>query len=39
MRFVDTNIFIYSLDSEPSPPEKTAIAQEIIIGSDIACGL
>lgn len=36
MRFVDTNILIYSLDLEPSQPEKTAIAQEILAGTDIA---
>ncbi|PAW65186.1 MAG: twitching motility protein PilT, partial [Verrucomicrobiia bacterium Tous-C4TDCM] len=36
MRFVDTNILIYSLDLEPSQPRKTAIAQEILTGTDIA---
>ncbi len=36
MRFVDTNILIYSLDFEPAQPEKTAIAQEILTCSDIA---
>ena len=36
MRFVDTNILIYSLDLEPSQPEKTTIAQEILLGADIA---
>jgi len=36
MRFVDTNILIYSLDFEPAQPEKTAIAQEILRGTDIA---
>lgn len=36
MRFVDTNILIYSLDLEPSQPGKTAIAQEILTGTDIA---
>jgi predicted nucleic acid-binding protein len=36
MRFVDTNILIYSLDLEPSQPEKTAIAQEILVATDIA---
>jgi predicted nucleic acid-binding protein len=35
MRFVDTNILIYSLDLEPSQPEKTASAQEILAGNDI----
>lgn len=36
MRFVDTNILIYSLDLEPAQPEKTAIACEILTHSDIA---
>ena len=36
MRFVDTNILIYSLDLEPAHPAKTAIACEILIHSDIA---
>lgn len=36
MRFVDTNILIYSLDLEPSQPGKTAIAQEILTSTDIA---
>jgi len=36
MRFVDTNILIYSLDLEPAQPEKTAIAQEILRQTDIA---
>ncbi len=36
MRFVDTNILLYSLDLEPAQPEKTAIAQEILTGTDIA---
>lgn len=36
MRFVDTNVLIYSLDLEPSLPEKTVIAQEILTGTDIA---
>jgi predicted nucleic acid-binding protein len=35
MRFVDTNILLYSLDLEPAEPEKTAVAQEILIGADI----
>jgi predicted nucleic acid-binding protein len=36
MRFVDTNILIYSLDLEPAQREKTAIAQEILVATDIA---
>lgn len=36
MRFVDTNILLYSLDLEPAQPEKTAIAREILRGSDVA---
>jgi predicted nucleic acid-binding protein len=36
MRFVDTNILIYSLDLEPAQPEKTAIAEEILTHTDIA---
>jgi predicted nucleic acid-binding protein len=36
MRFVDTNILIYSLDLEPSQPEKASIAREILTGTDIA---
>lgn len=35
MRFVDTNILIYSLDLEPAQPGKTAIAQQILKESDI----
>lgn len=36
MRFVDTNILIYSLEWEPSQSGKAAIAQQILTGSDIA---
>jgi predicted nucleic acid-binding protein len=36
MRFVDTNILLYSLDLEPSNSEKTVIALEILSHSDIA---
>lgn len=36
MRFVDTNILIYSLDLEPAQPEKNTIAQEILRQADIA---
>lgn len=36
MRFVDTNILVYSLDLGPSQPEKTAIALEILSQTDIA---
>ncbi len=39
MRFVDTNILIYSLDLEPSQPAKTAIACEILTHSDIALSI
>lgn len=35
MRFVDTNILVYSLDLGPSQPEKSAIALEILSQSDI----
>lgn len=35
MRFVDTNILLYSLDLEPAHPERTAIAQQILRQSDI----
>ena len=36
MRFIDTNILIYSLDLEPAEPAKTAIANEILTSSDLA---
>lgn len=36
MRFVDTNILVYSLDLAPAQPEKTAIALEILSQTDIA---
>ena len=35
MRFVDTNILLYSLDLEPANPAKTAIATEILTGTDL----
>lgn len=35
MRFVDTNVLIYSLDLAPAQPEKTTIAQEILTGTDL----
>jgi predicted nucleic acid-binding protein len=35
MRFVDTNILLYSLDLEPAQPEKTKIATEILRCSDV----
>ena len=35
MRFVDTNILLYSLDLQPAEPNKTAIAAEILTGSDL----
>lgn len=34
MRFVDTNILIYSLDLEPSEPDKAGIAREILTRPD-----
>lgn len=36
MRFVDTNILIYAIGLQPAPPEKKAIAREILTHSDIA---
>lgn len=36
MRFVDTNILLYSLDLGPSQPAKAAIASEILKSSDLA---
>jgi predicted nucleic acid-binding protein len=36
MRFVDTNILIYAIGLQPAPPEKKAIAREILTGTDIA---
>lgn len=36
MRFVDTNILLYSLDLEPADAGKTAIATEILTRSDLA---
>jgi len=36
MRFVDTNILIYSLGLEPTESAKTAIAREILTHPDIA---
>ena len=36
MRFVDTNILIYAIGLQPAPPEKKAIAREILTYSDIA---
>lgn len=36
MRFVDTNILLYSLDLEPANAGKTAIATEILTRSDLA---
>ena len=36
MRFVDTNILLYSLDLEPANAGKTAIATEILTSSDLA---
>jgi predicted nucleic acid-binding protein len=36
MRFVDTNILLYSLDLGTSQPAKAAIASEILKSSDLA---
>lgn len=36
MRFVDTNILLYAVALKPVQPEKTAIAREILTGTDIA---
>ena len=36
MRFVDTNILIYAIGLQPAPPEKKAIAREILTHGDIA---
>jgi len=36
MRFVDTNILIYAIGLQPAPPEKKAIAREILAHGDIA---
>lgn len=35
MRFVDTNILLYSLDLAPAEPAKAATATEILTGSDL----
>lgn len=35
MRFVDTNILLYSLDLEPVQPAKAAIATQILTGNDL----
>ena len=36
MRFVDTNILLYAIGLQPDPPEKKAIAREILAHGDIA---
>ncbi len=36
MRFVDTNILLYSLDLGPSQPAKAAIASKILKSTDLA---
>ena len=36
MRFVDTNILLYSLDLEPAQPAKAAIATQILTCADLA---
>lgn len=35
MRFLDTNILIYSLELEPLQPAKTLVAQEILTRNDL----
>ncbi|MCE7871148.1 PIN domain-containing protein [bacterium CPR1] len=35
MRFVDTNILLYSLDLEPAHPTKTVIATRILVSTDL----
>ncbi|MEO5914954.1 MAG: PIN domain-containing protein [Luteolibacter sp.] len=35
MRFIDTNILLYSLDLAPIQPAKAAIATEILTGGDL----
>lgn len=35
MRFVDTNILLYSLDLHPAEPTKAAIATEILTARDL----
>lgn len=35
MRFVDTNILLYSLDLAPAQPEKTEIAKQILTCTDL----
>jgi predicted nucleic acid-binding protein len=36
MRFIDTNILLYSLDLEPAQPAKAAIATQILTSTDLA---
>ncbi len=36
MRFVDANILIYAIGLQPAPPEKKAIAREILTHGEIA---
>ena len=38
MRFVDTNILLYSLDLEPGNAVKSTIANEILASTDLVCG-
>lgn len=35
MRFVDTNVLLYSLDLEPAQPAKAAIATQILTCADL----
>lgn len=39
MRFVDTNILLYSLDLEPADPVKSTIAREILCCSDLVLSI
>jgi len=39
MRFVDTNILLYSLEQEPVQSLKAAIATEILAGADLALSI
>lgn len=36
MRFVDTNILLYSLDLDPAQPAKSSVATQILECSDLA---
>lgn len=36
MRFVDTNILLYAISGNPGEREKTAVAEELLEGTDLA---